>query len=953
MQAHYVNLPTAISHAAALPLSPLSCEFGELGHLWGTPERPHGSSQVLGFPKPVESKEVGRAARLVNEGCYHLTCEEKPVREEHAVTAAADVSTDAEKHSKFDVVVVGAGFAGMYLLHRLRGLGFSIHVFETGDDVGGTWYWNRYPGARCDVESVDYSYSFDPELEQEWTWSEKYAAQPEILRYAQHVAAKYDLRPDIEFSTRVDSAVWHDTDATWHITTSTGTVVSARHYIMASGCLSMPKQVDIAGTEVFTGEKYWTSRWPHEGVDFTGKRVAVIGTGSSAIQSIPLIAAQASQVTVFQRTPNFSIPAGNGPTHEDKRAQYETDRAAYREAARHSGAGVPVPPSEVSALAVSEAERQAAYEAGWKRGALIPFLGSYNDHLGSQQANDLLSEFVRNKIRATVNDPETAEALCPKSFPIGTKRLCLDTGYYETFNLPHVRLVDLHRHAIKTITETGIDLVDESLAFDAIVFATGFDAMTGAIVSVNITGRDGITLKDAWAAGPMTYLGLMATGFPNLFMVTGPGSPSVLSNMIVSIEQHADWITDCIVRMRADENTSIEPTELAVSGWVQHVNDFADITLFPQANSWYMGANVPGKARVFLPYAGGVDRYRDVCDEVVASDYLGFVRRGENGTQVNDGVVRRLQPDVMVMLDMMAELNLPPIESMPPPAAREFMTAMSSQRAPGPEVGEVVDGTFPGADGQALNYRLYRPSTEGPHPVVVYYHGGGWVLGSHDSDDPLCRDLCAQSNSIIVSVDYRHAPEARFPAAADDAFAALVWVAENTSTLGGIPDQRAVAGWSAGGNLAAVVAQMARDAKGPKIAGQLLLTPVTDSDLSRPSYTENAEERVLTTSLMTWFWDHYVDVTDRANPKVAPLRATTLEDLPPAMIVTCEFDPLRDEGAAYADALARAGVPVNHLRARGHIHTSIPAVDMLPSGAPIRAEMARGLREFFAVSVPA
>ncbi len=869
------------------------------------------------------------------------------------MSAPADSGTDASTQPEFDVVIVGAGFAGMYLLHRLRGLGFSTRVFETGDDVGGTWYWNRYPGARCDVESIDYSYSFDPSLESEWTWSEKYATQPEILRYAQHVAQKFDLRRDIEFSTRVDSAEWNDVDAQWRITTSTGSVVRARHYIMASGCLSMPKDVDIAGTDLFAGEKYWTSRWPHEGVDFTGKRVAVIGTGSSAIQSIPIIASQASQVTVFQRTANFSIPAGNGPENEDKRAQYEADPVAYRAAARLSGAGVPVPVAEVGTLMVTNAERQASYEAGWQRGALIPFLGSYNDHLGNQEANDLLSEFVRNKIRATVKDPETAETLCPKTFPIGTKRLCLDSGYYETFNLEHVRLVDLHRHAIKTITKNGIDLVDESLQFDAIVFATGFDAMTGAIVSVNITGRDGGTLKDAWAAGPTTYLGLMATGFPNLFMVTGPGSPSVLSNMIVSIEQHADWITDCIVRMRADETVSIEPTDVAVSGWVQHVNDFADITLFPKANSWYMGANVPGKARVFLPYAGGVDRYRAVCDEVVANDYLGFVRRGAKGTTLNDGVIRRLQPDVMVMLDMMAELQLPPIESMPAPAAREFMTAMSSQRAPGPEVGEIVDGTFPGADGQPLNYRLYRPASDGPHPVVVYYHGGGWVLGSHDSDDPLCRDLCAQSNSIIVSVDYRHAPEARFPAAADDAFAALKWVAANASTLGGLPDQLAVAGWSAGGNLAAVAAQLARDSNGPKISGQLLLTPVTDSDLSRPSYIENGEGRVLTAPLMNWFWDHYVDAADRTNPKVAPLRATTLEGLPPAMIVTCEFDPLRDEGAAYADALMKAGVPVNHLRARGHIHTSIPAVDVLPSGAPIRAEMASALREFFAVQVPA
>jgi cation diffusion facilitator CzcD-associated flavoprotein CzcO/acetyl esterase/lipase len=851
--------------------------------------------------------------------------------------------TEAEE---FDVVVVGAGFAGMYLLHRLRGLGFSARVFEAGDDVGGTWYWNRYPGARCDVESIDYSYSFDKELEQDWQWSEKYAPQREILRYAQHVAERFDLRRDIQFSTRVDTATWDEAASQWLVHLSTGGAVRAQHYVMASGCLSVPKEVDIAGTDLFSGEKYWTSRWPHAGVDFTGKRVGVIGTGSSAIQSIPIMAAQAAQITVFQRTPNFSIPAYNGAVDPAKRALYESDRLAYRATARLSNGGVPTERATVSALTVSDEERMATYETAWQRGGIIGFLGTYTDHIGNEKANELLAEFVRNKIRAVVTDPVTAETLCPKTFPIGTKRLCVDSGYYETFNQPHVRLVDLNQNPIATLTDTGIDLVDESLEFDAIVFATGFDAMTGAIVGVNITGRDGVTLKQAWADGPVTYLGLMAAGFPNLYMVTGPGSPSVLSNMIVSIEQHVDWIVDCLVNMRAEESTVIEPTETAVAGWVQHVNDFADITLMPKANSWYMGANVPGKPRVFLPYAGGVGRYRETCEEVVRRDYLGFTRSGESGTVVNDGVVCRLQPDVMIMLQMMDEMGLPPLESLPPTMARDFMAAAASVRAPGPEVGEITDGVLPGAEGD-LTYRLYRPATPGPHPIVVYFHGGGWVLGSHDSDDPLCRDLCVQSNAIFVSVDYRHAPEARFPAAADDAFAALQWVATHTDELGGVAGSIAVAGWSAGGNLAAVVCQMARDAGGPTIAGQLLLTPVTDSDTTRASYLENGEGRVLTASLMKWFWDHYTDPADRSNPKVAPLRAESLAGLPPAMIVTCEFDPLRDEGNAYAAALAAAGVPVQHMQARGHIHTSIAAVDMLPTGAVVRAEMAAAVSGFF------
>ncbi len=845
-----------------------------------------------------------------------------------------------------DVVVVGAGFAGLYLLHRMRALGLSVRVLEAGDGLGGTWYWNRYPGARCDVQSLDYSYSFDHELDEQWQWSEKYATQPEILRYLEHVATKHDLYRDLEFSTRVDSARWNDADSTWSIQTSKGEHVTCRYYVMATGCLSVPKEPDIEGAGTYRGEVYFTNRWPHEGVDFTGKRVAVIGTGSSAIQSIPIIAKQASQLTIFQRTANFSIPAYNGPVPKDRFERVNSDRPKYREEARHSPAGVPIPRSTTSALMVSDAERNATYEKAWHESGIIEFLSTYVDHVSNPVANEYLAEFVRNKIRGIVKDPVTAETLCPKSHPIGTKRLCVDSGYYETFNQPHVRLVDLQINPIASITETGVALAGETIEVDALVFATGFDAMTGAMVSVDIEGR-GRSLKEAWAHGPTTYLGLMVRDFPNLFMVTGPGSPSVLSNMVVSIEQHVNWIVDCIVDMRANEFTRIEPTAQAVDGWVQHVNDFAGITLMPQANSWYMGANVPGKPRVFLPYPGGVDRYRNVCEEVVSHSYLGFTRSGETRAEENDGVVCRLQPDVAIMLEMMAEMNLPPIDSMSPTDARTFMSMASAQRAPGPEVGEIVDGTLPGSGGD-LAYRLYRPAGPGPHPMVVYFHGGGWVLGSQESDDPLCRDLCTQSNAIILSVDYRHAPEARFPAAPDDAFAAVRWAAANASTLGAIPGKLAVAGWSAGANLAAVVCQTARDSGGPAIAGQLLLTPVTDSDLTRSSYSENKEGYALSTSLMKWFWDHYADAADRTDPKAAPLRATSLAGLPPAFVVTAQFDPLRDEGRAYAEALAEAGVAAMHYAARGHIHTSIPAVDMLPTGAIVRQEMAAALRSFFA-----
>ena len=459
--------------------------------------------------------------------------------------AASNGSSDT-----VDVVVVGAGFSGLYMLHRLRGLGFSTRVLEAADDVGGTWYWNRYPGARCDIPTTDYTFSFDPSLEDEWTWSEKYATQPEILRYAQFVADKYDLRSGIDFETRVEQATWDDTSHRWTIRTSRGETITCRFYVMATGCLSLPKAPDIEGADRFAGEVYSTSRWPHEGVDFTGKRVAVIGTGSSGIQSIPLIAEQASQLTVFQRTPNFSVPAHNGPVRPDKRAPLEADRTTYRHEAKYSRGGIPGEPTEHSALLSPPELRRERLEAAWAAGELFEILGVFNDQMVSPEANEVVAEFIREKIRSIVDDPETAELLCPKDHPFGTKRPCLDTNYYATFNLPHVRLVDLRSHPIRTITEHGIDLVDESLEFDAVVFATGFDAMTGAIVSVDITGRDGATLKEKWAHGPTTYLGLMTTEFPNFFTVTGPGSPSVLSNMMVSIEQHVDWIADTLGHLR-------------------------------------------------------------------------------------------------------------------------------------------------------------------------------------------------------------------------------------------------------------------------------------------------------------------------------------------------------------------------------------------------------------------
>ncbi|MGE0484583.1 MAG: flavin-containing monooxygenase [Gammaproteobacteria bacterium] len=531
---------------------------------------------------------------------------------------------------RYDTLIVGAGFAGMYMLHRLRGLGQRARVLEAAAGVGGTWHHNRYPGARCDVQSMDYSFSFSEELQNEWDWSEKYATQPEILRYANFVADRFDLRRDIQFETRVKSARYDENANLWRIETDAGEVFEARYYVIATGCLSVPKAIDIDGTEDFQGQSYHTADWPREGVDFSDLRVAVIGTGSSAVQSIPIIASQARELTVFQRTPAYSLPAYNRPLDDAERTAWRAKYPEHREQSRYSLFGVPDYPMDKGAFDVSDAEREAAYEAAWQTGTLIAILQQYNDLLVDEKANATAAEFVRNKIRNVVEDPEVAEALCPTSFPIGTKRACLDTNYYQTFNLPHVHLVDVRKTPIERVTARGVKTVDQEREFDAIVYATGFDAMTGAIVNVDVRGRGGVELRTKWADGPRTYLGLTVSDFPNLFMITGPGSPSVMSNMIISIEQHVDWICDCLTWMADHGYDTLEAGSQAEEAWVEHVNEVANATLFPQANSWYMGANVPGKPRLFLPYIGGVGPYRVKCDEVAQADYEGF-RFGQGG----------------------------------------------------------------------------------------------------------------------------------------------------------------------------------------------------------------------------------------------------------------------------------------------------------------------------------
>ena len=538
--------------------------------------------------------------------------------------SALQAASNKSKPEAYDVVVVGAGFAGMYMLHRLRGQGFSVRVYEQGGDVGGTWYWNRYPGARCDVESMQYSYSFSEELQQEWNWSERYAPQPEILKYANHVADRFNLRPDIQLNTRVDRAVFDDSDNAWSVTTSDGKTVSARFVVLATGCLSNARMPDIKGLKDFKGEVYHTGHWPHEQIDFTGKRVAVIGTGSSGIQSVPVIAEQASQLTVFQRTANFSIPARNAMLTEEERqafrAKYPEIRRFAREQSRN---GIYTEMPDRGALEDGDNERHAKYEQRWANGGLT-FMSVYNNLALDTAANDTAANFVREKIADIVKDPETAKLLQPNNHPIGSKRICIDTDYFTTFNRPNVTLVDIRSNPIDEILPNAVRAGARDYEVDALVLATGFDAMTGSVAKIDIRGRNGLTLNQKWAEGPKTYLGLMSAGFPNLFIITGPGSPSVLSNMIVSIEQHVDWIADCVAYMRDRGLEAMEANKDAEEKWVTHVNEVAHTTLYPQANSWYMGANIPGKPQIFMPYIGGVGAYRQICNDVAAKGYEGF-----------------------------------------------------------------------------------------------------------------------------------------------------------------------------------------------------------------------------------------------------------------------------------------------------------------------------------------
>ncbi|MGG1678398.1 alpha/beta hydrolase fold domain-containing protein [Neobacillus sp. NRS-1170] len=862
------------------------------------------------------------------------------------------MALNQQKVQELDAVVVGAGFSGLYMLHKLREAGYSVRVYEAGEDVGGTWYWNRYPGARCDVESIYYNYTFSEEILNEWTWSSRYAEQPEILSYINFVADKLELRRDIQFKTRITAARYNDQNRNWEIRMEDGTRVTAEYFITALGCLSSSNIPKFKGLDSFKGEMYHTGRWPHEKVDFSGKRVGVIGTGSSGIQAIPAIAQEAGQLTVFQRTPQYSCPAQNHPLDSETIGQTRKNYGELKQLMRYSMHGVPSGPRMRSALEDSQEERERLYEKAWQEGGLFSLTYNYNDIGILPEANETAASFIRTKIKQIVKDPEVAQKLMP-TYYYATKRPIIDTDYFETYNRENVSLVDIKAAPILEITQNGIKTAEAEYELDVLVFATGFDAMTGPLFNIDIRGKNDISLKEKWADGAelKTYLGIATSGFPNMFMLTGPQSPSVLSNMMVSIEQHVDWVADCINYLREHHLEAFEATGEAEEFWSQQCRAIADMSLLTKTDSWYMGANIEGKPRGFLAFAGGVGLYRIICDDVAARGYEGFTSvlstLGTDESFVKEGFFRsNIDPQAWFILKQLESAGAPPLELLTPDQARLAADFRLLAGAP-EEVAKVENRTIPVPGGE-IPVRIYTPAGEGPFPALVYYHGGGWVIGNLDTVEVPCRMLANRAGCVVVSVDYRLAPEHKFPTAAEDSYAAVKWVAQYAASIQVDPERIAVGGDSAGGNLAAVVSLMARDQGGPSLAYQMLIYPVTNHSYDTKSYQENADGYFLTKNTMVWFWNHYLrDEHDGKNPYASPLLAEDLSGLPPALVITAGFDPLRDEGEAYAQRLKAAGVSVEETRYDGMIHGFFWMPGVLVQGNAAINQAANALKHAF------
>ncbi|WP_009476606.1 alpha/beta hydrolase fold domain-containing protein [Rhodococcus sp. JVH1] len=841
-------------------------------------------------------------------------------------------------HNHVDAVIVGAGFSGLYATHRLRNQqGLSVQSFEAMSGPGGVWNRNRYPGARCDFESIFYSFSFDEDLQKEWRWTERFAAQPEILAYLEHVADRFDLRRSYRFNTRVTSAVWREDAERWEVRTDDGAVTMARYFINGAGAFSVSKPNDFPGQDDFEGTIAHTTQWPDD-IDLAGKRVAVIGTGSTGIQVIQTIAGEVGELTVFQRTPNYACPLGNRPMADEEFADVVADYPRLRAESRASLAGAPYPRPERPALMDTPEQREQVYDQHYDGGGFRMLASTYFDLIYDADANETAAEYIRGRIRQRVNDPKIAELLCPTNHPYGVKRATFETGYFEVFNLPHVHLVDARTAPIERITRKGIATTDHEYEFDVIVLATGFDVGAGALVQMGVVGRDGRKLADHWSDGQRAYLGMATHGFPNLFHINGPQSAAALFNNPIAIEDSVDFVGGLIAHTDAADCTRVEVSESAENRYNELVREVADATLFPTATTWYMGDNIKGKARTPLSLFTGAPMYRAICAEVEATGYAGFTFDQDEQplsslVQVDGSAVFFLAGMMNIGAKPLAECNLE--------EARAAMDMFQFFQASLPSDVTISEVDFPsGNDGRKL--RLYRPTAvQGPLPVVLFLHGGGWIGGSLDAFNEPCAALAHNTGALVVSPEYRLAPEHPFPAAVEDTLSALRWVAENIAVHGGDPERIAVGGESAGANLAAVAAQRARDEDGPRLTAQVLVAPVTDPFAETESRKLFANGPVLSMELCARMAGMYaVDPTDLASPSIAPARAADLSGLPPTLVLTMGVDPLRDEGEDYARALAAAGTPAESRRFEGLIHTTLSMSGSLPRAAEVQAALA-------------
>ncbi|MGQ0620032.1 MAG: flavin-containing monooxygenase [Panacagrimonas sp.] len=843
-----------------------------------------------------------------------------------------------------DAVVIGAGFGGLYAVHKLRDeLGLKVQGFDAAGGPGGTWWWNRYPGARCDIESVHYSYSFSDEIQREWQWTERFPAQPEILRYLEFAAAKLDVGKEFQFGTRVTSIVWNDTDQKWTITTDTGASCTARFVIAAGGNVSIPKaRSEFPGLDQFKGDVYATSSWPHEGVDFTGKRVGVIGTGSTAMQVIPEVARQARHLTVFQRTANYAVPLGNAPVDPAQSRWNAENWKKVRAHSRDRFLGAPYELPEPSALAVSPEQRRARYDQLWSVGGFRLFASSYADLLTDEKANDTLSDYVRERIRARIHDPKVADLLCPTDHPYGTKRPALETDYFVTFNRENVTLVDVRSAPIEQVTASGIRSGGRDYELDAIVLATGFDALSGTLLRFGLVGRGGVKLADRWAAGPKTYLGIATAGFPNLFTITGPTSAVAFYNNPLAIEDHVELAAAAIKYTLDAGASTIEADEGAEQAWQKQVDGILHMTLLPKANSWYMGANVPGKPRATYIFAGGAPLYRAMCADMVAKGYAGFRIGGAAAPRVPPMV--QLDPAVAMVVGAMLMQDMKPLEDCTLEETRAAVESFTMMQKPAPGDVRMIETSYPGPSGKRA-VRIYKPDAEGPMPVIVYFHGGGFIAGSIDMCAAPCAALAKELGAIVVTPSYRLAPEAPFPAATDDTYAAVCWTAKVIGEYGGDPSLLVVMGESAGGQLAAVAAQRARDEHGPALLAQVLLYPTTDADANTASRIDYSAGPVLSAAAGRGMWAAYLgDPSKAASPLASPGRAKSLAGLPPALILSCECDPLRDEGEDYGRALEAAGVRTRVQRLGGLVHGVYNMSAFVPRVAEFNAAVGRFLQ---------